>query len=275
MKDWGDPLRNAEIVRRYLVPTSLDVLAVEFGLTKARISQIVKAAGADRPPIIPARPNKKTDRNAEVVRRYLLPTSMSVLAADFGITRSNILRIIQEADVHRPRIETYRTCLAIRTKICTRCEIEKDLDAFNRSGRSGDGMKPYCRECAGKQSTEFRVANLDMLHTREKMGRKRNAPALRAAGAIKRLRRLERETQAGGSFQRHHVEALLKRQRGRCANPACRITLKPGYHVDHVIPLKLGGSNSHRNIQLLCPLCNLRKGAEHPVAFAQRNGLLL
>ncbi|HXJ61968.1 MAG TPA: HNH endonuclease signature motif containing protein [Verrucomicrobiae bacterium] len=275
MKDWGDPVRNAEIVRRYLLPTSLEALSVEFGVTPQRISQIVKVAGAVRAPIIPVRPNKKTERNAEVVRRYLLPTSMSVLAADFGVRRSTILKIIQNAEVHRPRIEIYRTCFAIRTKICTRCEIEKDFDAFNKSTKSWDGLKPYCRSCAGRQSAEFRVANLKMLHAREKEGRKRNAPAIKAAGAIKRLRRLERTTQTGGNFQRRHIEALLKRQRGRCANPACRASLKAKYHVDHVMPLKLGGSNSHRNIQLLCPPCNLRKGAEHPVDFAQRNGLLL
>lgn len=33
------------------------------------------------------------------------------------------------------------------------------------------------------------------------------------------------------------------------------------YHVDHVRPLAMGGSNNTVNLQLLCPPCNLGKGA--------------
>jgi 5-methylcytosine-specific restriction endonuclease McrA len=46
-------------------------------------------------------------------------------------------------------------------------------------------------------------------------------------------------------------------------------------HVDHILPLALGGDNRRKNIQLLCPTCNLSKGAHHPIDHAQRNGLLL
>src|SRR6266481_7722962 len=33
-------------------------------------------------------------------------------------------------------------------------------------------------------------------------------------------------------------------------------------HVDHYIPVKLGGANETSNLQILCKSCNLKKGAK-------------
>jgi 5-methylcytosine-specific restriction endonuclease McrA len=41
------------------------------------------------------------------------------------------------------------------------------------------------------------------------------------------------------------------------------------------MPLARGGTNHRRNIQILCPSCNLRKGWKHPIDFAQEMGRLL
>ena len=76
-----------------------------------------------------------------------------------------------------------------------------------------------------------------------------------------------------GRLPRGTVAAIREKQRNRCA--ACACSLLNGFHVDHVIPLHLGGRHEPLNIQLLCPSCNVRKWALHPVEFAQRNGKLL
>lgn len=78
---------------------------------------------------------------------------------------------------------------------------------------------------------------------------------------------------ASGAHTRDEIVGLFKKQGGRCAN--CKASLKAGYHADHILPLALGGSNAIRNIQLMCPRCNLRKGASHPIVFSQREGRLL
>lgn len=78
-----------------------------------------------------------------------------------------------------------------------------------------------------------------------------------------------------GSYTGADIKEIHRLQRGRCANPVCRDKVGKNYHIDHIIPLKLGGSNERRNIQILCPPCNRSKGARHPIDFAKLNGGLL
>ena len=77
---------------------------------------------------------------------------------------------------------------------------------------------------------------------------------------------------AGGTHNEKDIKRIFDRQRGRCA--ACRKKLSK-YHRDHILPLVLGGDNNAKNIQLLCPPCNLQKHAKHPVEFMQELGFLL
>lgn len=68
------------------------------------------------------------------------------------------------------------------------------------------------------------------------------------------------------------AEKLYKLQKGKC--PCCRLPLGKDYHMDHVMPLSLGGSNTDDNIQLLRKTCNLQKNAKHPFDFMQSRGFL-
>lgn len=95
-----------------------------------------------------------------------------------------------------------------------------------------------------------------------------------AASAIKR-NYWARKKRASGSHTSGDIKLLLTLQKSKCAHTWCRVSIKNGYHVDHVMPLAKGGSNDRRNLQLLCAHCNHSKNAVHPIDFAQRNGLLL
>lgn len=78
---------------------------------------------------------------------------------------------------------------------------------------------------------------------------------------------------AEGHHTAAEISALYQRQRGRCVN--CCASLATGCHADHIKPLIRGGTNWIRNIQLLCPPCNLSKKALDPIEWAQREGRLL
>lgn len=68
-------------------------------------------------------------------------------------------------------------------------------------------------------------------------------------------------------------EKLFSLQRGKCA--CCGLPLGDNYHLDHIMPLALGGPNTDDNIQLLRQRCNNQKHAKHPVDFMQERGFLL
>lgn len=82
---------------------------------------------------------------------------------------------------------------------------------------------------------------------------------------------------AEGSHTVADVRTIFENQRGLCSN--CQAKLfksgKQKFHVDHVMPLALGGSNDKYNIQCLCPTCNLSKHAKDPLEWAKQQGRLL
>lgn len=79
-----------------------------------------------------------------------------------------------------------------------------------------------------------------------------------------------------GKLPKGTVAKIKELQRGRCAICKTRLpgSLK-GTHVDHILPLRLGGKHEPTNIQLLCSTCNVRKSWKHPVDYMQELGFLL
>jgi len=77
----------------------------------------------------------------------------------------------------------------------------------------------------------------------------------------------------GGRISSGIADRLGKIQKWRCV--VCLKDLSDGYHIDHIFPLALGGRHEDSNLQLLCPSCNLSKGAKHPVDFMRSRGFLL
>lgn len=82
-----------------------------------------------------------------------------------------------------------------------------------------------------------------------------------------------RKRENGGKLSIDIAKTLLSLQKGKCA--CCAANLGSKYHLDHKMPLFLGGPNVDENMQLLCVACNCSKGAKHPVDFMQSKGFLV
>ena len=93
-----------------------------------------------------------------------------------------------------------------------------------------------------------------------------------AARLFKQTRRA-RKRNSQGKLSKDLRKSLFSLQKGKC--PCCAQPLGDDYHLDHKMPLALGGSHTDNNMQLLRSLCNRQKHAKHPVDFMQERGFLL
>jgi 5-methylcytosine-specific restriction endonuclease McrA len=182
-------------------------------------------------------------------------------------------------------------------KRCTKCRAEKEPAAFKTDRRRPAGLASVCRTCSAEaniqwradnpaanshrtprkrsrpdskeRSERWRKANPERHRANDKAWRRANPEKARAIKAA----RIARKKGASGRHTGDEVKALFHKQRQRCAG--CRASIKSGYHVDHIVPLRNCGSNAMANIQLLCPPCNLAKHAKPPEVWARENGRLL
>lgn len=76
-----------------------------------------------------------------------------------------------------------------------------------------------------------------------------------------------------GTVSPNIIEQLLLSQDNYCNYLWCNADLHfTGFHLDHIMPLALGGEHKDSNLQILCPSCNLSKHAKHPTKFFESLG---
>jgi 5-methylcytosine-specific restriction endonuclease McrA len=85
--------------------------------------------------------------------------------------------------------------------------------------------------------------------------------------AIARNRKA-RVKNAVGTHTASDIELQHARQHGKCF--WCGKRVGRDFHVDHVVPIFLGGSNGPENLVISCPACNMSKGAKHPMDWDGR-----
>lgn len=199
-------------------------------------------------------------------------------------------------------------------KVCTKCGVSKPISDFYKNKHTLVGITARCKPCLREQSTvwaknnperrrelyatwrdqnrdkirgyvkKWDSANLEAKRIYGKHWRDNNPDEARAMYKKWRDKNKDkvmestrnRQARLRGAEGKHtagDVKRILALQKGLCA--CCRISLKDKYHVDHIMPLKLGGTNKPDNIQVLCQTCNLRKNAKHPIDFMQQQGYLL
>lgn len=120
-----------------------------------------------------------------------------------------------------------------------------------------------------KYGAKWYAANHELRNISKSAWNLANLEARRTYNHNRRSRKLAN----GGTLSNGLEKKLFKLQKGKC--PCCHQPLGENYHLDHIVPLALGGSNTDDNIQLLRQQCNLQKSAKHPIDFMQQRGFLL
>lgn len=191
----------------------------------------------------------------------------------------------------------------IPSKLCTKCgrTLPATTEYFYASGRGGLFGQcrvcylAHCREYGAAHLAERRergkrryaankikiledcraryLANREKILAQHKAWReahpgywKENWEADPERVRVKNANRRARLREAEGEFTREDVQAQHQRQKGKCFY--CGSKLDDSRHIDHVIPIALGGTNHPENIVLACQACNLAKNAKHPMDFA-------
>ena len=139
-----------------------------------------------------------------------------------------------------------------------------------------DSIRKYARDYRNanierhvKNLKNWKAANPDKIRQQKRNWQKANPDKI---NVMKNNRRAKIKGN-GGKLSPDIIKILLALQKGKCA--CCGKSLKQGYHLDHIMPIALGGTNTDDNVQLLTPSCNLRKSAKHPDDWARENGKLL
>lgn len=114
-----------------------------------------------------------------------------------------------------------------------------------------------------KGHTAKRLTCMGSCSVCDRANRRRSAILYPEKRANSRHVRRSRVFAAGGSFTGQEINDLYEKQYGVCVYCPADLSGK-NYHIDHIMPIVLGGRNSIENLQLLCPTCNSRKGGMHP-----------
>jgi 5-methylcytosine-specific restriction endonuclease McrA len=128
-----------------------------------------------------------------------------------------------------------------------------------------------------KANAEKLNANRRALYAISSEKQKARGAAWRKANPeIRRIAHQNRRAQKrknGGILSAGLPAKLFNLQKGKC--PCCNKLLGDNFHLDHIMPIKLGGANTDDNMQLLRATCNLQKSASHPIDFMQKRGFLI
>lgn len=184
-------------------------------------------------------------------------------------------------------------------RTCTKCGVIKSVAEFGKKASKLDGLHSWCKTCNRAAAAAWQSANQDKHNAAASKWAAANREKARAcvakwhaanpdksaartakwaaenpeARCINEQNRRARKRESSGKLSKNLADKLFKLQRGKCA--CCGKPLGDDYHLDHRMPLALGGPNTDDNMQLLRATCNLQKSAKHPIDFMQQKGFLL
>ena len=121
-------------------------------------------------------------------------------------------------------------------KTCRRCQEDKEISLFVNSKVFKDGKDTICLECSRQKVKEWRKKNKGP-HSKKRKG-------------------------ISQGYRDIVVDFLIKRDGLVCG--ICKTTiLDTNFHIDHILPVALGGLDTMENVQLAHSSCNI--GQSHAI----------
>ena len=174
-----------------------------------------------------------------------------------------------------------------KCKACVRARVNK------YSSQHREEKRAYCkawreanidnvREKEKNRAREYRLSHPEkrklvnkkyVENNKEKIAISKREWKKRNPEAVREMQNRRRSRKGDNVLSRGIIKKLYKLQKGKC--PCCNQRLGEDYHLDHIIPLSLGGANTDNNVQLLRASCNLKKHAKDPIQYMQECGFLI
>ena len=182
-------------------------------------------------------------------------------------------------------------------KECSICGEYKLLDKFSRDKYGRLGRCARCRRCRGRLRREARARNPEKYREISRRRYARDGERIRESGRRMHHKNAEVRNANRRAYYWAHRSAELEKRKVYYKNneaacnarsvayrarkhgaesddwvradvfalyPACLQCLSSvDLHIDHVLPLSLGGSNKFSNLQTLCGRCNCSKHASY------------
>ena len=139
-------------------------------------------------------------------------------------------------------------------KICRRCNIEKDLNSYNKNIKSKDGLQSYCKDCVSLYGSKYRSLNKEKLSSKKKLWKLNNKDKTKQYNYdyekkrksidpdFKLLKNLRARNRGGlkrsldnSKSSSYKIVQLFKIQDFNCAY--CSVDISKSNHIDHIIPL--------------------------------------
>lgn len=128
------------------------------------------------------------------------------------------------------------------------------------------------KEKRNASSREWNANNSEAVKENMGLWRSENKDKTQVHDQNKRARKLNNV--GSGKLSSGLAKTLYAKQNGCCVYCKVRFVSKE-YHLDHIMPLALGGAHADENIQLLCANCNLSKHDTHPDVYMRRKGIFI
>lgn len=185
-------------------------------------------------------------------------------------------------------------------KRCTKCNtvFPATLEYFYNKATE-NRMCSECKQCHSKVAKVYRESHREQFRESERRWRaahphrpaeiarayrKRNPARVREANKqyyathpehrkAAKHRRRARKANAGGTYNQNDIKLMRKACHNKCYYCGSKF-VDDRFHVDHIVPLSRGGTNSLENLVLACPHCNQTKNNKLPHEWPEGGRLL-